>query len=127
MIIANPPWEVFQTDEKEFFQQYDNLIEKTKLDIHAWKKKQKQLLEDPDIAQAWLDYCSGYPHVSAYFKQAEQYKNQNSVMNGKTVARKINLYSLFVEQCFNLLHPRGQCGMVIPSGIYTDLGSKQLR
>jgi len=127
VIIANPPWEVFQTDEKEFFQQYDNLIQKKKLDIHAWEKKQKQLLEDPDIAQAWLDYCSGYPHVSAYFKQAEQYKNQNSVMNGKSVARKINLYSLFVEQCFNLLHPRGQCGMVIPSGIYTDLGSKQLR
>ncbi len=26
VIITNPPWEVFQTDEKEFFQQYDNLI-----------------------------------------------------------------------------------------------------
>ncbi|NJL20070.1 MAG: hypothetical protein HC895_03325 [Leptolyngbyaceae cyanobacterium SM1_3_5] len=30
-IIANPPWEVFQTDEKEFFQRYDKLIRKRKL------------------------------------------------------------------------------------------------
>jgi len=34
---------------------------------------------------------------------------------------------LFTEQCFNLLRDGGQCGIVIPSGIYTDLGAKQLR
>ena len=34
---------------------------------------------------------------------------------------------MFVEQCLNLLSPNGECGLVIPSGIYTDLGSKQLR
>ncbi|WP_193199722.1 hypothetical protein [Nostoc sp. MG11] len=28
---------------------------------------------------------------------------------------------------FNLLRPGGECGIVIPSGIYTDLGTKQLR
>ncbi|PSB13377.1 ATP-binding protein, partial [filamentous cyanobacterium Phorm 46] len=32
-----------------------------------------------------------------------------------------------VEQCFNLLRDGGECGIVIPSGIYTDLGTKQLR
>ncbi|HEY9702516.1 MAG TPA: hypothetical protein V6C58_08725, partial [Allocoleopsis sp.] len=31
------------------------------------------------------------------------------------------------EQCYNLLHDEGECGIVIPSGIYTDLGTKQLR
>lgn len=65
--------------------------------------------------------------MSQYYRSAEQYKNQISVVNGKKQGTDINLYKLFVEQCFNLLHPRGQCGMVIPSGIYTDLGSKQLR
>ncbi|WP_448560438.1 Eco57I restriction-modification methylase domain-containing protein [Trichothermofontia sp.] len=34
-IITNPPWEVFQTDEKEFFQRYDNLIRKKKLDVKS--------------------------------------------------------------------------------------------
>jgi hypothetical protein len=32
-----------------------------------------------------------------------------------------------VEQCVNLLSQNGECGLVIPSGIYTDLGTKQLR
>ncbi|WP_341735923.1 hypothetical protein [Microcoleus sp. CAWBG640] len=45
----------------------------------------------------------------------------------KVTGTDINLYKLFVEQCFNLLRRGGECGIVIPSGIYTDLGTKQLR
>ncbi|MEH2423961.1 MAG: hypothetical protein V7K48_24565 [Nostoc sp.] len=48
-------------------------------------------------------------------------------MNGKKAGTDINLYKLFTEQCFNLLRSGGECGIVIPSGIYTDLGTKQLR
>ncbi|MBW4571889.1 MAG: ATP-binding protein [Tolypothrix carrinoi HA7290-LM1] len=126
-IITNPPWEVFQTDEKEFFSKYDNLIQKKKLDILSWSKQRENFLQDVEIQTAWLEYCSSYPHVSAYFKKSEQYKNQRSEIGGRSVARKINLYFLFVEQCFNLLRPGAECGIVIPSGIYTDLGTKQLR
>ena len=126
-IITNPPWEVFQTDEKEFFYKFDNLIRKKKLDIKSWEKQRSQLLQDIEIQTAWLEYCSSYPHVSAYFKKGEQYKNQRSEIGGKSVARKINLYFLFLEQCFNLLRQNGECGIIIPSGIYTDLGTKQLR
>ena len=48
-------------------------------------------------------------------------------MNGKKAGTDINLYKLFLEQCYNLLRTGGQCGVVLPSGIYTDLGAKQLR
>ncbi|WP_205748551.1 MULTISPECIES: Eco57I restriction-modification methylase domain-containing protein [Nostocales] len=65
--------------------------------------------------------------MSLYFRSAEQYLNQISVVNGKKQGTDINLYKLFVEQCLNLLSPHGECGLVIPSGIYTDLGTKQLR
>ncbi|MBF2058076.1 MAG: ATP-binding protein [Cyanobacterium sp. T60_A2020_053] len=127
IILGNPPWEVFQTDEKEFFQQFDNLIQKKKLDIKAWKTQFNQFMKDDEMQKAWLNYCSNYPHVSAYFKNSEQYKNQISLVNGRNASRKINLYALFLEQCVNLLAKNGQCGIVIPSGIYTDLGTKQLR
>src|SRR5947209_9435466 len=53
--------------------------------------------------------------------------NQISRVNGKKQGTDINLYKLFSEQCYNLLRQGGQCGIVIPSGIYTDLGAKQLR
>lgn len=40
---------------------------------------------------------------------------------------KINPPALFVERCFHLLRSGGQCGMLLPSGIYTDLGTKGVR
>jgi Alw26I/Eco31I/Esp3I family type II restriction m6 adenine DNA methyltransferase len=127
VIITNPPWEVFKPQAKEFFSQHSDLVTKNKMDIKTFEKEQKKLLANPEIAQAWLEYQSQYPHVSLYFRSSEQYKNQISIVNGKKQGTDINLYKLFVEQCFNLLHPQGECGMVIPSGIYTDLGTKQLR
>ncbi len=126
-IITNPPWEVFQTDEKEFFQQYAPSIQKKKLRIENWKKQKKQLLADPEIREDWLNYVSRFPYQWSYFKNVKQYKHQISVINGRTVGNKLNLFCLFTEQCFNLLRSKGYCGTVIPSGIYTDLGTKRLR
>lgn len=126
-IITNPPWEVFQIDEKEFFQQYSDKVTKKKLRIEDWKKQFRDFMCDKEIRELWLEFSSSYPYVSAYYKNAPQYKNQISRVNGRKTGTDINLYKLFVEQCFNLLRPGGYCGIVIPSGIYTDLGTKQLR
>ena len=126
-IIANPPWEIFKPDAKEFFSQHSELVTKKKMDIKQFEKAQKKLLEDPEIAGAWLEYQSQYPHISNYYRSASQYENQISIVNGKKAGTDINLYKLFLEQCFNLLKNSGTCGILIPSGIYTDLGSKQLR
>ncbi|MFN7715825.1 MAG: DUF559 domain-containing protein, partial [Pseudanabaenaceae cyanobacterium] len=126
-IIANPPWEVFKPNAKEFFAEHSDLVQKKKMDIKAFEKEQKKLLQDPDIAEAWCRYQSKFPYVSVYFRSSEQYKNQISIVNKKKAGTDINLYKLFLEQCFNLLRSGGRCGIIIPSGIYTDLGAKQLR
>jgi hypothetical protein len=126
-IITNPPWEIFKPQAKEFFAQHNELVTKNKMDIKAFEKEQKKLLQNPEIAEAWLEYQNQYPYVSAYYRSSEEYKNQISVVNGKKAGTDINLYKLFLERCFNLLRTGGECGIVIPSGIYTDLGSKQLR
>jgi len=126
-IITNPPWEIFKPNAKEFFEDHSDLVSKKTMTIHDFEKEQAKLLKDKDIRDAWLEYLSGYPHVSAYFRAASQYHNQISIVNGKKAGSDINLYKLFTEQCFNLLRSGGLCGIVIPSGIYTDLGAKQLR
>ncbi len=126
-IITNPPWEIFKPQAKEFFAQYSDLVTKNKMDIKTFENEQKKLVANLEIAQAWLEYQSQYPHLSAYYRSAEQYKNLISIVNGKKAGTDINLYKLFVEQCFNLLRTGGECGIVVPSGIYTDLGTKQLR
>ncbi|MEZ2275418.1 MAG: DNA methyltransferase [Microcoleus sp.] len=127
-IITNPPWEIFKPNGKEFFAQYSDLVTKKKMDIHAFEEEQERLLQDPEVANAWLEYKSQFPHVNLYYRTSNQYSNQISIVDGKKAkTTDINFYKLFVEQCFNLLSPGGECGIVIPSGIYTDLGTKQLR
>ncbi|MCX6579292.1 MAG: ATP-binding protein, partial [Candidatus Aminicenantes bacterium] len=127
VIITNPPWEIFKPNAKEFFEEYSHLVTKKKMTIKDFEKEQAKLLKDPEIRGAWLEYLGGYPYMSAFFRSSPQYKNQISVVNGKKAGTDINLYKLFLEQCFNLLREGGYCGIVIPSGIYTDLGTKQLR
>jgi len=126
-IITNPPWEIFKPNGKEFFAQYSNLVTKKKMDLQVFEKKQTELLKDSEITEAWLAYKNQYPHVNLYYRSAQQYQNQISIVNGKKATVDVNLYKLFLEQCFNLLQSGGECGIVIPSGIYTDLGATQLR
>ncbi len=126
-IITNPPWEIFKPQAKEFFAEYSDLVSKNKMTIKAFEQTQDLLLQDSAVRAAWLDYQSRFPHVSAFYRAAPQFANQISMVNGKKAGSDINLYKLFTEQCYNLLRPDGLCGIVIPSGIYTDLGAKQLR
>jgi hypothetical protein len=126
-IITNPPWEIFKPQAKEFFAEHSELVTKNKMTIKEFEHKQAELIQNEEVRAAWLEYLSRYPHISLYFRNAPQYRNQIAVVNGKKAGTDINLYKLFLEQCFNLLRPGGRCGIIIPSGIYSDLGAKQLR
>ncbi len=126
-IITNPPWEIFKPQDKEFFAPYSNTIKKNIQSIKEFEKEKVELLKNENIRKLYYKYLSNYPHLSQYFRSSHQFKNQISIVNGKKAGSDINLYKLFVEQCYNLIKKKGYCGIVIPSGIYTDLGTKQLR
>jgi hypothetical protein len=126
-IITNPPWEIFKPIAKEFCYEFDSEIERRGTEIGDFEERLAKLLRSSSIREKYLEYCSHFPHMSDYFRSTPQYANQISVVNGKKAGTDINLYKLFVEQCFNLLREGGYCGIVVPSGIYSDLGTKQLR
>ena len=126
-IITNPPWEIWKPQAKEFFADYSDVVTKNKMRIEEFQKRQAELLQEPEIRAAWLDYLSRFPHQSAYYRSAAQYQNQTAVVDGRKTGSDLNLYKLFTEQCHNLLCKGGLCGTVIPSGIYTDLGATGLR
>lgn len=126
-IVTNPPWEIFKPQAKEFFAEFSEVVTKNKMTIKAFEKEQGQLLSQAKIRDAWLAYQSRFPFVSQYVRSSPQYVHQTAVVNGKKTGTDVNLYKLFIEQCVNLLRDGGQCGMVVPSGIYTDLGATGLR
>jgi hypothetical protein len=92
-IITNPPWEVFKPNAKEFFEEHSELVTKKKMTIKDFEKEQARLLDDRDIRKAWLEYLSGFPHVSAYYRKSPQYRNQISIVNGKKAGTDINFTS----------------------------------
>lgn len=127
IILANPPWEVFKPQAKEFFAEYSGVVTKNKMTIKEFEKEQGKLLQNAVVGAAWLAYESRFPHLSQWFRTAPEFKHQSAVVGGKKTGSDVNLYKLFVERSFHLLRAGGHCGIVIPSGIYTDLGAKGLR
>jgi len=126
-IITNPPWEIFKPNSKEFFQKFSDVVTKKKMRIEDFEDAKVDLLADADIRSAWLGYLSSFPYLSEWFRSAPQFQNQIGKVNGKKVGSDLNLYKIFLEQTSHLIRKDGRCGIVIPSGIYTDLGAMQLR
>lgn len=127
IILTNPPWEVFKPQAKEFFADHSELVSKNKMSVKDFEKERGQLLENKAVREAWLEYESRFPHMNQYFRQAPEYRHQFAIADGRKVGSDLNLYKLFVERCFTLLRSGGHCGIVVPSGLYTDLGAKGLR
>ena len=127
IVLANPPWEVFKPQAKEFFAEYSDVITKNKMTIKEFEKESAKLLQNAEVREAWLAYESRFPYLNQYFRAAPEYQSQFAVVAGRKVGADINLYKLFTERCFALLRPGGHCGIVIPGGIYSDLGAKGLR
>lgn len=129
VIIMNPPWDAFKPDDKEFFLDHSDVVSKKTMTIKEFEREKRKLLEhDAGLRKEYCEYLSKFPHVSGYYRSGvSQYAHQSSMVNDKRVGTDTNLYKLFIEQCFNLLRPGGQAGIVVPAGLYNDQGTKALR
>jgi hypothetical protein len=152
-MIGNPPWDVLKPNSQEFFTDFDPLYRT--YDKQAALRKQSALFEAiPSISEQWDEYnarfksLANWARSTAYpFDLTLARGNQGSAL--ATVWAKhrlaragfadpehpfrlqgsadLNSYKMFAEVFWNLLRPDGRLGVILPAGIYSDFGTKDLR
>ncbi len=126
-IVCAPPWKAFKPTAEEFFQRFQDLAEAQGMSAPSLKTSKQALAKgDPEVTQAWLFYQNQYAYVADYFYRSEQYIHQNPSVNGKPVRNQFSCDRLFVEQCFNLLHPNGIAAVVLPDKLSTEPKAQSL-
>jgi hypothetical protein len=118
IVVGNPPWEIVKPDLREYYAQFDARIE-SKLTRSQVETRIAELDADPAIAAGWQAQTARIEREAAYFGRSADYTRQGK---GDRATHK-----LFLERGYALLAHGGRLGFLIPSGIYTDLGTKPLR
>jgi hypothetical protein len=152
-MIGNPPWDVMKPNSHEFFTEYDPLYRT--LDKQAALRKQKELFgsveqleadwdEFNGLFKAWSNWvkCAADPFdVSlARGKEGEglsarwsSHRNAHCSLANRSHlfhlqgGADLNSYKLFAEVFWASLRSDGRLGVILPTGIYSDLGTKDLR
>ena len=119
VVLGNPPWEIVKPDLREYYAQFDPDIESKLTRQKAEARIAALAAGDPALAEGWEAQKARIEAAAAYYKAAPDYTRQG---RGDTATHK-----LFLERGYDLLQDGGRLAFVIPSGIYTDLGTMELR
>lgn len=123
-VIGNPPWEIEKPNSREFFgsiePEYWNLSKQDAL------HKQADLLNDDSLSRSWQSRMNLHDAMANWIRNAPvQFENLQPFQHqGKG---DVNLYKLFCEQAYYLARSGGRISFIVPSGIYSDSGSRELR
>ncbi len=119
IIVGNPPWEIVKPDLREYYAQFDAEIESKLTRVQAENRIAELAATDYKLQAGWEAQKARVEATAAYYRRAPDYTRQGQ---GDTATHK-----LFLERAYGLLKDRGALGFVVPSGIYSDLGTKELR
>jgi hypothetical protein len=109
VVVGNPPWEVSQLDESEYFAARSPQI--AGLAGEARKSAIKKLeTEHPRLWRSYLEYKRLLEVGNGFARNSRRFN--------LTARGKINTYALFAELVANAA--RGRAGVILPTGIATD-------
>jgi hypothetical protein len=115
VVLGNPPWEVLEPKEEEFFREKDPEI--ANLPGSKRKEKIKQLERtNPGLYAEWLDHAGSIAATVNFMRFSGRYP--------LTAKGDANTYRYFAELGRDCLSPRGRMGMIVPTGIATDDSNK---
>lgn len=115
VVLANPPWELVELKETEYFAERDPEIGNA---AGAARKAMITELETTNPA-LFAEYRKDLHAVNATRKFIRESGRLKLTTGGRT-----NLYSVFAESIVKHLNSNGYGGMIVPTGIATDDGNK---
>jgi hypothetical protein len=147
-VIGNPPWEIQKPNSMEFFSNVDPLY-RTYGKQEALKHQSKIFEDFARVEQDWIDYVAKFKALSNWTKNvAHPFGAHKSDALGDRwkllrAGRRtytdpehpfrhqgsadVNTYKMFLETAHALLAYSGGLGLIVPSGLYTDNGTRELR
>ena len=151
--LGNPPWEVMKPNSHEFFSEYDPLYRTYDKQV-ALRRQQEIFRAAPECKAAWDGYNARFKALSNWARSAAEpfdlalerggrgeqlaagWRRERDKRVGYAGAEMpfryqgsadLNSYKMFLESSWHLLGTQGRFGMIVPSGLYTDAGTKDLR
>lgn len=115
VVLGNPPWEVSQLGEEEFFATRAPSI----AGLAGAKRKKAIVSLEHENPRLWKEYLRE-KHCSEAMNQFYRFSGRYVL----TATGKINLYALFAETISQIVSPQGRAGFIVPSGLATDNTTK---
>jgi len=115
IVLGNPPWEVSQMNEEEFFASRAPSI----ASLAGVSRKRAISYLQNENPKLWSDFLEASREFEA--------RNSFCRSGGRfplSAFGKLNSYALFAETFLKLLNPTGRAGMIVPTGISTDHSTK---
>ena len=115
-VIGNPPWERMKLQEREFFS-----LPAPEIATATNAAKRRQLVDrlqarDAALYARYREALDGADSLLTYCRTSDQYP-----LTGKG---DINTYAVFAELAYRLVAPHGRVGLLVPSGIASDMTTK---
>ena len=115
VVLGNPPWDVSQLSETEFFTSQGSEIallsgDERKQAIASLEKNNIRLYSLFTIEK------HRYETLNTYYKQIGRFEH--------SAIGKLNLYPLFTELVYQVKKETGRVGFIVPTGIATDDSTK---
>ncbi len=152
-VVGNPPWDVMKANSQEFFTEYDPIY-RTYDKQTALREQRELFTADDSIKPKWDEYNALFKALSNWAKNvaepfdlaldrgqrgetlAAQWAAHQQQQSGFALATHpfrlqgsadLNSYKMFAEVFWCGLQVDGRVGVILPTGIYSDFGTKVLR
>ncbi|MFB6245481.1 MAG: Eco57I restriction-modification methylase domain-containing protein [Candidatus Nanohaloarchaea archaeon] len=125
VIIGNPPWDKVKAERTDFFPRYDELFRAR--EDEEKDQKQKELLQEEEIAEEWEKYQEEITKLKDYYKKCPHYSLQSSKVAGNTLSGDQELSTMFLERMFNICSDSGYVSAIFPAILFSGGSNKSLR